>query len=259
MPMHTTFFLVAMLMTVVALVLAPLLRERLMVERRLDEMRRKLRALNDANSAGALEATQHTAQRAALGDSFLIYLDDRPKQATAPIYAALSLGLVVPLAAFGVWVARPQGTPSPAAAADSHSGRPRIPDAVSAPIPDDHGGDMQAAIARLADKLHQHPDDPEGWALLGRTYKATQHYAEAREAFRNALDAAPGNEGLEREYAAAATPNDDGATEPKQCLVSATAGGCNEVPAAPRDSTRVVVKVALDPKFKGSVGPDDTR
>ncbi len=44
-PMHTSFFLVAMLMTVVALVLAPLLRERLMVERRLDEMRRKLRAL----------------------------------------------------------------------------------------------------------------------------------------------------------------------------------------------------------------------
>ncbi len=34
MPMHTSFFLVAMLMTVVALALAPLLRERLMVERR---------------------------------------------------------------------------------------------------------------------------------------------------------------------------------------------------------------------------------
>jgi cytochrome c-type biogenesis protein CcmH len=98
-------------------------------------------------------------------------------------------------------------------------------------MPVDHGGDMQAAIARLADKLHLHPDDPQGWALLGRTYKATQHYAEAREAFKHALDAAPGDEGLEREYAATATPNDDDAAEPKQCPVSATAAGCNEPPA----------------------------
>ena len=42
----------------------------------------------------------------------------------------------------------------------------------------------------------------EGWALLGRTYKATEHYTEARDAFRHALEAAPGDAALEREYAA---------------------------------------------------------
>jgi cytochrome c-type biogenesis protein CcmH len=247
--MHTAFFLVAMLMTVVALalVLVPLLRERLMVERRLGEMRRDLWVLSEATAAGVLQPAQYTAQRAALGETLLVYLDSRPKHPMASIYAVLSLGLVVPLAAFGVyhWVGTPQGRPSPAAAADNHSGRPGDPDAVGAPKPDDHGGDMQAAIARLADKLHQHPDDPQGWALLGRTYKATQHYEEAREAFKHALEAAPGDEGLEREYAAAATPNNDSPTEPEQCPVSAAAAGCSEASAARLKAAQLPARVTL--------------
>jgi cytochrome c-type biogenesis protein CcmH/NrfG len=52
-------------------------------------------------------------------------------------------------------------------------------------------------------KLREHPDDAEGWALLGRTYKATEHYAEARDAFQHAVAAAPGDADFEREYAAA--------------------------------------------------------
>jgi tetratricopeptide (TPR) repeat protein len=207
-----------MTVVAIALVLVPLLRERLMVERRFGVMRRELRALNDANSSGALGPAQYTAQRAALGDSMLLYLDSRSTNAMAPIYAALALGLVVPLTAFGVyhWVAKPQEMPSSAMAAADRSGSAADPDGAGAKMQVDHGVDMQAAIARLADKLRQHPDDPQGWALLGRTYKATQHYAEAREAFKHALD------------------------------------------AAPSDSTRVIVNVALDPKFKDSVGPNDT-
>jgi cytochrome c-type biogenesis protein CcmH len=103
---------------------------------------------------------------------------------------------------------------------------------------------MQAAIGKLADKLRQHPDDTEGWALLGRTYKATEHYAEARDAFRDALEAAPGDADLEREYAAAETPDD---------LSDAPTGAI-----AAGNSAHIVVKVALDPKFKNSVGPNDT-
>jgi cytochrome c-type biogenesis protein CcmH len=120
---------------------------------------------------------------------------------------------------------------------------------------------MQASIARLADKLRQHPDDAQGWALLARTYKATQHYSEAREAFKHALEAAPGDAGLEREYAAAETPNADSAdsqAEPRQCLASDNAAECTEPPVAPGDSTRIVVKVSLDPKLKANVLPSDT-
>jgi cytochrome c-type biogenesis protein CcmH len=72
----------------------------------------------------------------------------------------------------------------------------------------EHGADMQTAIGNLAAKLREHPEDAEGWALLGRTYKATQQYADARDAFRHALEAAPGDTELAREFAAIEAPLD---------------------------------------------------
>src|SRR5271156_3247793 len=103
------------------------------------------------------------------------------------------------------------------------------------PMPD-HGTDMQAAIAKLAEKLRQHPDDAEGWALLGRTYKATERYAEARDAFRHALEAAPGDTDLAREYAAAETLDETGSA--LEAAPAAETSGAGEIsPAAPSDST----------------------
>jgi cytochrome c-type biogenesis protein CcmI len=258
-----TFILGATFLTLVALalVLTPLLRARFVADRRLDDVRRQLRELNEANSAGGLQPAQYAAQRAALGEALLGYLDSAPKHGSTPIYAALALVIVVPLAAFGVyrWVGAPQGSAGPAAAMGDRAataneeGTP-----VGAPVPVDHGGDMQASIARLADKLRQHPDDAQGWALLARTYKATQHYPEAREAFKHALEAAPGDSGLEREYAAAETPDAASPAEPQQCLASDNGADCSAPSAAPGDSTHIVVKVSLDPKLKGKVLPSDT-
>jgi cytochrome c-type biogenesis protein CcmH len=261
--MRITFLLVAMFMTLVALalVLTPLLRERFMARRRLDDLRRELQRLNEANSSGGLEPAQYAAQRAALGEALLVYLDSQPKHTAAPIYAALTVGLVVPLAAFGAyhWIAAPQGLLGPSAAAGSRAGTAEDQVATAdAAVPVDHGADMQAAIARLADKLRQHPDDAQGWALLGRTYKATQHYPEALDAFKHALEAAPGDAGLEREYAAAETPNTDSLAEPLQCAVSDNTADCTEPSVAPSDSTRIIVNVSLDPKLKARVLPGDT-
>jgi cytochrome c-type biogenesis protein CcmH len=258
-----TFLLAAMFLTLVALalVLTPLLRERFMAGRRLGDLRRELRELNKANSAGGLQPAQYAAQRAALGETLLVFLDSRPKHTAAPIYAALTLAVVVPLAAFGAyhWVGAPQRLLGPAAAAGSRASTPEDQGAAGgAPVPVDHGGDMQASIARLADKLRQHPDDAQGWALLARTYKATQHYPEARDAFKHALEAAPGDEGLEREYAAAETPNADSQAEPQQCLASDNGAECSEPSVAPGDSTHIVVTVSLDPKLKAKVLPSDT-
>jgi cytochrome c-type biogenesis protein CcmH len=256
-------FEMAMLMTLVALalVLTPLLREWFMAERRVGEMRRKLRALNEANSAGGLEPMQYAAQRAALGEALLVYLDSRPKHTAAPIYAALTLGLVVPLAVFGAyhWIGAPKGLLGPSAAAGSHTGTAADPGAAGGTaMPVDHGADMQAAIARLADKLRQHPDDAQGWVLLARTYKATQHYPEARDAFKHALEAAPGDPDLEREFAAAETPNADGPAEPQQCAVSDNTAECSDSSVAPSASTRIIVNVSLDPKLRAKVLPGDT-
>jgi tetratricopeptide (TPR) repeat protein len=108
---------------------------------------------------------------------------------------------------------------------------------------------MQAAIAKLADKLRQHPQDAEGWALLGRTYKAMQQYAQARDAFRHAIEAAPGDTALAAEYAAAGTPSPEqpitDGTAPQPCPVPGAAGssGCGDelqsaAPVSLRDTSR---------------------
>jgi cytochrome c-type biogenesis protein CcmH len=120
---------------------------------------------------------------------------------------------------------------------------------------------MQAAIAKLAGKLQQHPEDAEGWALLGRTYKAMQQYAQARDAFRHAVEAAPGDTGLAAEYAAAGTPNPEppmmDGTAPQSCPVPG-AEGSSECGDEPQSTARITVKVALNPRFKDQVGPKDT-
>jgi cytochrome c-type biogenesis protein CcmH len=63
--------------------------------------------------------------------------------------------------------------------------------------------DMENAIAGLAAKLKQEPDDAQGWALLGRAYAATNRADEAREAFKQAHEHAPDDADVAVEYAQA--------------------------------------------------------
>lgn len=46
---------------------------------------------------------------------------------------------------------------------------------------------MDQAIARIRQRLSQHPDDTQGWIVLGRAYTMEQQPAEARDAFGHAL------------------------------------------------------------------------
>ena len=233
--MTTTFALLASAMVIVTIVLmlTPLLRELFKALRRLDEARLELKALEEAHAAAAVDPPQYAARRAALGEALLAIAESRPRRAAPMICGALAVAAAVPLAA--VFMYQRLGSPRPATVAMTATASAVEPATAGPPI--DHGTDMQGAIARLAEKLRQDPADAQGWALLGRTYKAMEHYAEAREAFRHALEAAPGDPDLEREYAGAGTPSE---------AVSAN------------DSARVVVKVSLDPKLKGKVLPGDT-
>lgn len=236
----------AMLIIALVLILWPLLRGNSNTLQRLRESRTELRSLDEARSSGSLEATDYASRRAALGEALLSILDAEPTRIRATPYVGLAVAVLVPLAALGAyrWLGSPQTPGTPAAVSGN----------TAPPIPD-HGTDMQAAIGKLAEKLRQHPDDPEGWALLGRTYKATQHYAEARDAFRHALDAAPGDADLAREYAAAETPD---ATETASDGAPAGADSAAPNSSAPNSSAHIIVRVALDPKFNNSVQPNDT-
>ena len=237
----------AMLIVALLLIFTPLLRANYGTLRRLRESRAELRALEVARSAGSLAATDYAARRAALGEALLSILDARPARGRATLYVGLAV--LVPLAALGMY--RWLGSPRTLGAAASRSGNTAMP------MPD-HGTDMQAAIAKLADKLREHPDDAEGWALLGRTYKATEHYAEARDAFRHAVEAAPEDGDLAREYAAAETPDGAGsAMDAARAEESSSVSQINQAGVS-KSTAHVVVKVALDPKFKDTVRPNDT-
>ena len=250
--MTATFFMAAAGMTLVALLLVvtPLLRHSFKAQRRGGEIRAELRKLNAANGAGTMSPAQYAAARNALGATALDYLAVEPKNSTPIRYSAIAITVLVPLAAFGLY--RWRGAPPKL---QTHLSTTLIP----APLTD-HGSDIQAAIAKLAAKLQEHPDDAEGWALLGRTYKATEHYLEARDAFKHAVAAAPGDADFEREYAAAETPNADSRVEPEQCPTPGmdVDDACAVSPVSGNDSTGITVKVSLDPKLKGKVRPSDT-
>jgi cytochrome c-type biogenesis protein CcmH len=209
--------------------------------RRLRQAAAKLRALD------AQDAKQNAALPVAIDEMLRATREvDRTVRRPA-ICAGIALLLLVPLAAMTSY----RGANSPHA---EHFGTTAHADVTSGSAPPiNHGVDMQAAIAKLSEKLRQHPDDAEGWALLGRTYKAMQQYPEAREAFRHAVAAAPGDTDLAQEYAAAETPNPEPATTdstlPLACPIPG-ADGFSECGDGEHSAAASIMKAALDPKFQ---------
>ncbi|QIL20757.1 tetratricopeptide repeat protein [Thermomonas sp. HDW16] len=47
---------------------------------------------------------------------------------------------------------------------------------------------LDEAVGQLETELKQHPDQPEGWRLLGRSYMSMGRYLDARRAFETALN-----------------------------------------------------------------------
>jgi cytochrome c-type biogenesis protein CcmH/NrfG len=256
--MTPIFFVTAGVMLIVALLLVlwPLQRGAAKSMSRVREAAGKLRALNGTRGAGGVGEAQSAALQGAIDELLAATVDLERKGARPGIYTGVAVLICVPLVATAMY--RWWGTPHSEHFDGAHA-HAAVGSGAAPPI--DHGDDMQAAIAKLAGKLKQHPDDAEGWALLGRTYKAMQQYAQARDAFRHAVDAAPGDTALAAEYAAAGTPNPEPAmtddTSPQSCPVPGAAGS-TECGDAPQGTARITVKVALNPKFKDQVGPKDT-
>lgn len=178
-----------MLLAALAFIVPPLLRGGATRDGA-GEVRRKLRALEQARSDGILDDAEYAAKRAALGEALLTSVN-APAARTAHFRVALVLALLLPAAAIVLYrlVGAPQAL-DPAALVRNDA----------AP---DHGPDMQAAIAKLADKLKQNPNDVEGWALLGRAQKSQQHFVEARDALKHAHELAPDEADITVEYAEA--------------------------------------------------------
>lgn len=60
---------------------------------------------------------------------------------------------------------------------------------------------IAANVAALAKRLEQKPDDPDGWAMLGRSYINLEKYKEASDAYARASSLKPQDADLLTEYA----------------------------------------------------------
>jgi cytochrome c-type biogenesis protein CcmH len=181
-----------MLAGALLLVLRPLLRRDAA-----DPASRKRAALDRALADGIIDAAEHASKRAALDTT-----DPRPVSPT-PMATVMSLALLIPLGALGIyaWIGSPQALdpaatqPRPSADA-SHAGGAGGPT------------QMADAIAGLEKRLQSEPDNFEGWMLLGRAYKATRRFDDARTALERALSLSPSDPDALVEFAEALALSD---------------------------------------------------
>lgn len=182
--MTSAFLIFAALMLIAALafVLVPLLRTRVGDDAQ-NEARRRRKALEAAHADGILTDAEYAAKCAALAQAAPASAPARTRTGFA---VALAVALLLPAAAILLYW---------------QLGAPRALDPANLVARLGEGADIEAAIAQLAEKMKQDPDNAEGWALLGRAYKSTRRFAEARDALKRAHDLLPDDADLMVEYA----------------------------------------------------------
>lgn len=149
----------------------------------------KRRALDQAFAAGVLDQAEYERKRQALAAQ-----EANGQTRRRPLLAGALL-LALPTATLLLYPGLPE-----------EQARQALPHAANDPsLPD-----LSTAAKQLAARLEQQPEDLAGWVLLGRTYRALERFAEAKEALARAYALAPDHEDLTVEYAEAlalAAPN----------------------------------------------------
>ncbi|MEQ1774675.1 MAG: c-type cytochrome biogenesis protein CcmI [Burkholderiales bacterium] len=151
------------------------------------------RELEADHRAGAITDAQYERARIELERRLL---EDVPVDQATPAVArpesraaAIIVGFAVPLMAVALYFT--VGTP-----------RALAPLA----LPKDAGKgvtaeQVEAMVAKLAERMKQNPDDPQGWAMLGKSYAVMGRYDDAAAAYGKAAERVPDNPNLLADYA----------------------------------------------------------
>lgn len=207
----TTFLILAAVMLAAALAfpLIPMLRHRRNLPSTAGSDARRLKALKDALAAGIIDEQEFNLKRAAFGADTPT---ESPSTASrAPLVASIAVAVLMPLAAIYLYpkIGEP-GAMDPS----------RL--VANAASPEHESGvDMAQAVAGLVAKLDADPNNPDGWALLGRAYQSMGQFAESRDALKRAHELLPDSHDLTVEYAQALALATEGrriAGEPRQML-----------------------------------------
>jgi cytochrome c-type biogenesis protein CcmH len=195
----TAFIAIGLMLVAVALlfVLLPMLRRGARSGTSRDAVnvavyRDQVRELEADLRAGTLAQDQYQKARSEIEARLLADVGAvaaSAPSASRPRATAIALGLAVPICAVAIYgiVGNPRALTREAASMGS-------PHGVSAQ-------QFEALTARLAARLKDHPEDAEGWTMLGRSYAVLGRYPEAAQAYANAASRNPQDAQLLADYA----------------------------------------------------------
>jgi cytochrome c-type biogenesis protein CcmH len=140
-------------------------------------------------ATGVLEAPEAEAlkvdlKRRVLAEARRPDAPARPLNERTLLYVALGTVAIVTLAGTGLYlkIGRPEVKAAPGVAATAPVGADGSPH-----------GDASTVIAQLETQMKQHPDNAEGWRMLGWSYLQTGRNADAAEAYGKAAALDPTN------------------------------------------------------------------
>lgn len=199
----TLFWIIVALLIAGALgfVLPPLLRRRQLTQSataatqplNIAVYRDQLAELEADRRAGTLSDEQYERARVELEQRLL---DDVGADNASPTAAAtrgrasaIVMGLALPCVAVALYFA---------------VGNPRALSPAEIPADASKGvthAQVEAMVAKLAERMKQNPDDAQGWAMLGKSYAVMGRFDDAVAAYANAEKRAPDNPHLLADYA----------------------------------------------------------
>ncbi|MDE2253512.1 MAG: c-type cytochrome biogenesis protein CcmI [Betaproteobacteria bacterium] len=180
----------------------------------------ELGALEMEHAKGTIDAAEFARARDELTRRVLEEASPAAPGAKAAyaLPTAITVALMLPICAGLLYVL--MGTPGAlvgGAQAVGEATAAQVPSTGSAPP------QVQGMVNSLAAKLAQHPDDPAGWAMLGRSYSVLGRYRDAVAAFGRIGPSLNGNATWLAEYADALsmTTNGDPVGRPEQLALRA--------------------------------------
>ncbi len=149
-------------------------------------LREQLDALKSAFAADLIDETTFKTRQQALSAAALALVESpasaRPGISLAAKLTALALVVIIPIMTLQLYGRI--GTPN--AIGFSGPGAGTVQTAAGPAMDSNSAPDLNKAADTLAAKLKDSPEDGAGWALLARTYRATERFAEANDAYTKA-------------------------------------------------------------------------
>jgi cytochrome c-type biogenesis protein CcmH len=177
------------------------------------------------------------------------------------MFAIVGVAVLVAVAAGGVYVWRGHSTSSPTMAMDVSgtisAAQPFLGGVDKANSPHSAKVDDISIMAdKLAARLQKQPDDPQGWAILARSYDVLGNLPEALKAYAKALELLPDDENLKADYAKAVAK---ASANEKASVVDAAVKPADvaQLPAVTGPAS-VSGTVTLSTALKNSAQPEDT-